>query len=102
MQRMAEAEGHLRTYMALPGSFVDQDRLARLLLCRIMWDTGRSDEARKYMLDSLMDDPNNKSAYEALANMTDEPQSGVWGRLAEAAQGRCVVSHRTRLPQRRG
>lgn len=102
MQRIAEAEGHLRTYMALPGSFVDQDRLARLLLCRIMWDTGRSDEARKYMLDSLMDDPDNKSAYEALANMTDKSHSDFWGRLAEVAQGRCVLSHHAKLPQRRG
>lgn len=100
-QRMAEAEGHLRIYMSLPGSYIEQERLAKLLLCRIMWDSGRLEEARKYMLDTLMNDPDNRSAYEALANMeSDEIKHCVWQRLAQLAQGRCVFSHTSKLPQK--
>jgi len=100
-QRMAEAEGHLRVYMSLPGSYIEQERLAKLLLCRIMWDSGRLEEARKYMFDTLMNDPDNRSAYEALANMeSDEIKHCVWQRLAQLAQGRCVFSHTSKLPQK--
>lgn len=101
MDRMAAAEGHLRTYLSLPGGFPEQDRHARLLLCHILWVTGRSDEARRLMLDSLMYDPNNKSAYLALAGMTDPDCGAVWRKLSDSVDGDCVLPYTAKLPQPR-
>ena len=86
-QRRAESEGHLRAYLALGGEFLTQDRYARLLLVRLLCDSGRHAEARSIILESLATDPDNKSAYEALACISEEKESGVWHRLAASAEG---------------
>lgn len=98
--RRAEAEGHLRAYLALPQTFQTQDRYARLLLARILCDGGRTEEARDLLLRSLAADPDNKSAYEALARISGEKEAGVWNRLAASAEGTCVLPYGSRLPNK--
>ena len=98
--RYAEAEGHLRAYLALPQTFQTQDRYARLLLVRILCDGGRQTEARRLLLDSLASDPDNRSAYEALARLGDEKENAVWNRLAASAEGGCVLPYASKLPNK--
>lgn len=101
VQRYAEAEGHLRFYQILNTGYPGQDRYARLLLAKLLCDSGRAAEARKMMIDSLDKDPDNRSAYEAISRMTEGKQSGVWQRLAAAAEGSCVLPYSSKLPERR-
>lgn len=98
--RAAEAEGHLRAYLAMTTNFVEQDRYAKLMLARLLSDTGRSAEARDLLLQSIRKDPNNRSAYEAMSRLSDEPESGIWQRLAAAAEGACVLPYGSRLPEK--
>lgn len=79
-QRRAEAEGHLRAYLALNTGFITQDRYALLLLVRLLSDMGRYEEARKLLLDWIAKDPDNKSAYEAMSRLTTGKEAGVWHR----------------------
>lgn len=97
-QRLAEAEGHLRAYLAMDTGFPAQDRYARLLLTRLMCDCGRVGEARRFLLDSIGKDPDNKSAYEALSRISDGRDAGVWFRLSAAAEGNCVLPYGSKLP----
>ena len=98
VRRLAEAEGHLRTYLAMPGVFLTQDRYALLLLVGVLCDGGRREEAKRLLLDSLANDPDNKSAYEALSRLSDDKQVGVWHRLSAAAEGTCVLPYSSKLP----
>lgn len=99
MERMAEAEGHLRVYRSLPQKFLGQDRNADLLLCRVVWELGRSDEARQIMHDRLLNDPDCQAAYKALANMaTSKAEAAIWDRLADTVQGECVLPYGKHLP----
>lgn len=94
----AEAEGHLRVYLAMETNYIAQDRYARLLLVRLLCDTGRVDEARRILLDSLAIDPDNRSAYEALSRISQKEEAGVWARLAASAEGACVLPYSAKLP----
>lgn len=99
-QRWAEGEGHLRTYLAMRCGYVAQNRYARLLLAKLLHDTGRAQEARRMMLDSLAEDPDNKSAYDALSRLSaDKAESEVWRRLAAGAAGGCVLPYAAKLPK---
>lgn len=99
-QRRAESEGHLRAYLAMNAKFDPQDRYARLLLVRLLCDSGRDGEARRLLLDSLETDPDNKSAYEALACISEGKEAGVWHRLAASAEGACILPYGNKLPIR--
>lgn len=101
-QRLAEAEGHLRAYLAMGTGFPAQDRYARLLLTRLMCDCGRVGEARRFLLDSIEKDPDNKSAYEALSRISEGRDAGVWFRLSAAAEGNCVLPYGSKLPVKPG
>lgn len=98
-QRFAEAEGHLRVYLARNGEFLTQDRYARLLLVRLLSDGGRRMEARAMLLEAVAADPDNKSAYEALSRLSGEKEAGVWHRLSSAAEGSCVLPYWSKLPK---
>lgn len=98
--RCAEAEGHLRVYLSMTTNFVEQDRYALLLLARLLSDGGRGAEARELLLRSIEKDPNNRSCYEALSRLSTDPESGIWQRLAAAAEGSCVLPYGSRLPQK--
>ena len=100
VQRYAEAEGHLRFYLALNTGFPAQDRYARLLLAKLLCDSGRAAEARKMMIESLERDPDNRSAYEAIGRMTEGKLAGVWQRLAAAAEGSCILPYGSKLPEK--
>ena len=100
--RMAEAEGHLRAYLAMTTNFVEQDRYARLMMVRLLCDNGRVAEAREMLLQSLAKDPDNRSCYEALARISDGKESDVWQRLAASAEGSCVMPYASRLPEKAG
>ena len=96
--RRAEAEGHIRAYLAMNTRIVEQDRYALLLLVRLLCDCDRGAEARELLLRSIEKDPDNRSCYEALARLSDKPESGVWQRLAAAAEGGCILPYGSRLP----
>lgn len=95
---MAEAEGHLGAYLDMDTGFPAQDRYARLLLVRLLCDTGCVAEARRLLLDALENDPDNKSAYEALSRISEGRDAGVWFRLSAAAEGACILPYGSRLP----
>lgn len=99
-QRRAESEGHLRTYLSHGGDFLHQDRYALLLLVRILTDTGRFSDARELLIKAIDDDPDNRSAFEALGRITMGKESGVWQRLAAAAEGSCILPHSSKLPEK--
>lgn len=99
--RRAEAEGHLRAYLAMTTKFIEQDRYALLLLVRLLCDTGRGAEAKQMLIKWIEKDPNNRSCYEALARLSTEPESGIWQRLAASAEGSCVLPYGSRLPQKK-
>jgi len=101
-QRRAEAEGHLRAYLAMNAAFPAQDRYARLLLVRLLCDTGRVAEARRLLLDALESDPDNRSGYEALSRISEGKESAVWFRLSAAAEGACILPYGSRLPIAKG
>ena len=96
--RRAEAEGHLRAYFAMGGGFLTQDRYARLLLVRLLTDEGRVAEARRMLLDAIAEDPDNRSAYEAMSRISGEKEAGVWHRLSASAEGACVLPYSAKLP----
>ena len=98
--RMAEAEGHLRAYLAMTTNFVEQDRYARLMLVRLLCDSGRVAEAREILLLSLARDPDNRSCYESLARISADKEGAIWQRLAASAEGSCVMPYATRLPEK--
>lgn len=101
-QRRAEAEGHLRAYLAMRCGYVAQDRYARLLLVKLLSESGRALEARRLMLDSIAEDPDNKSAYDALSRLSDaKAESDVWRRLAATATGGCILPYGAKLPARK-
>lgn len=98
VQRVAEAEGHLRAYLAMETGFVTQDRYVLLLLVRILCDTGRVAEAKKLLTDWIVKDPDNRSAHEALARIVPGAEGQVWRRLSAAAEGSCVLPYANKLP----
>ena len=98
-QRRAEAEGHLRLYRAMNVQFPEQNRYALLLLVRILCDTGRRDEAILLLNESIANDRDNRSAYEALAALLPSIHSDALLRLASAAKGDCILPYQSLLPK---
>ena len=96
--RIAEAEGHLRSYLSMTTHFAEQDRYALLLLVRLLCDTGRGAEAKQMLIKWIEKDPNNRSCYEALARLSAAPENKVWQRLAASAEGSCVLPYGSKLP----
>lgn len=102
-QRKAEAEGHLRIYLfALKSNYPAQDRYALLLLVNLLVETGRLNEARELLLKSIAEDPENRSAFEALGRLTAGKSGEAWSRLAAAASGNCVLPYGSQLPKQVG
>lgn len=67
-QFLAESEGHLRHYMALPDKFTEQDRYALLILVKLLEIRGQAEEAKQLLQRAVVNDPMNKSAFYALAH----------------------------------
>ena len=78
--RLAEAEGNIRKYLSM-SAFLEERRLAIIILSKILSIEGRRDEAKKELLDYIKEDPMNEAAYKALSNLTTGNESKNWKKL---------------------
>ena len=78
--RIAEAEGNIRKYLSM-SVFLEERRLAVIILSKILSMGGRRGEAKDELLDYIKTDPLNEGAYKALSNLTEGTESKNWEKL---------------------
>lgn len=68
---------------------------AQLMLAKIYWQTNRGDEARKWCLEAVRNNPDFGEALQFMATLHFEPWKHKWERLAKAATNEDVIFVRT-------